>query len=140
MEEENEENEEMENNIFLENNEKHQNKQIKINEINHDFVIPISCPIHYNIKFKSFDSYLNHIKETHRVYTCECGNYYTNFNDFKNHIFRTINNINDSIDNNDAPPLFDDSMESNLNNDINIKCTECNLYFNSLGVISQCFL
>jgi len=141
-----------ENNIILENNEKFYNKIInesesnfyllnEINEEKHNYCLPISCPIHNNIKFKSLTSYLNHCKESHKIFSCkDCGKLFEDFNNFKLHIYKILNiedeNINNNIkDNDDAPPLFENLMEpKKLEN--NIRCSKCDLIFDSVEKMS----
>ena len=126
-----------ENNIILENNEKFCNTIN--NEKGDNFYEakkPISCPNHNNIKFNTLSSYLIHYKEEHKRFTCQdCGKVFEDFQNFKSHNYKEHNiedeNINIDIKDNDAPPLLKDSIESyNLEN--NIKCTKCELTFDSI--------
>ena len=140
-----------ENNIILENNEKLYNKISNENDDNfyllkekndipHNYCLPISCPIHNNIKFNSLNSYLIHCKEAHKIFICkDCGKIFEDFNNFKCHIYKILNieneNINIDIKDNDAPPLFKNLKESN-NLEKNIKCTKCELIFDSVEKMS----
>jgi len=126
-----------ENNIILENNEKFCNKIN--NEKGDNFYEakkPISCPNHNNIKFNTLSSYLIHYKEEHKRFTCQdCGKVFEDFQNFKSHNYKEHNiedeNINIDVKDNDAPPLLKDSIESN-NLENNIKCTKCELTFDSI--------
>ena len=105
--------------------------------------MPISCPEHNNIKFDSLSSYLIHCKETHKIFTCkDCRKVFDNFKNLKLHIYKMLNidsgnekNENIVIKDKDAPPLFKDPIKSN-NIENKIKCTECELFFDSVEKMS----
>ena len=143
-----------ENDINLENDEKFYNKinnesesnfflLNEFNEEKHNFCLPISCPIHNNIKFNSLTSYLNHCKEGHKIFACkDCGKSFEDFNNFKLHIYKILNiedeNININNKDNDAPPLLENLIEpKKLEN--NIRCTKCDLIFDSIEKMSVHF-
>jgi len=139
------------NNINLEDHEKLFNKinneteynfflLNEYNEVKHNYCLPISCPSHSNVKFNSLSSYLIHCKEDHKIFTCkDCGIIFDDFNNFKLHIYKILNiedeNIIINIKDNDAPPLLKDSGES-TNLETNIKCTKCELIFDSVEKMS----
>ena len=143
-----------ENDIIFENDEKFYNKinnesegnfflLNEINEEKHNYCLPISCPDHNNIKFNSLTSYLNHCKEGHKKIACkDCGKSFEDFNNFKLHIYKILNiedeNININNKDNDAPPLLENLIEpKKLEN--NIRCTKCDLIFDSVEKMSLHF-
>ena len=112
----------------------------EINEEKHNYYLPISCLDHNNKKFNSLSTYLNHCKEDHKIFTCKgCGAVFEDFNNFKFHIYKVLKieneNRNIDIENNDTPPLFKYLMESNILEN-NIKCTKCELTFDSIEKFS----
>ena len=115
----------------------------EINEEKHNYCLPISCPDHNNIKFNSLTSYLNHCKEGHKIFACkDCGKSFEDFNNFKLHIYKILNiedeNININNKDNDAPPLLENLIEpKKLEN--NIRCTKCDLIFDSIEKMSVHF-
>ena len=99
-------------------------------EVKHNFIPPILCSIH-ELKFQNLDDYLYHCYLNHNKFLCEeCSQNFSNFLDFKKHINLMKNQNINNININSINPRNENLI--NIQDENKIKCTECNLKFDSV--------